>query len=254
MLSNTVQILKYIDTFSKKYFDFFKDFDKERFASDQEYALSCFFERWGLERSGSTKAFKITALKFIAKNFESLNSSRLNHSAQEKDYIKLLGSDKANSKLNPFLDENLKSFDVLKVVNLLKEHRISEAYQEIKLQGIGPKIKKFFLRDISCLYCPKRKYSLEEQRLMFPIDIWLKEFIKGLNLVQGKDSSNENKYVTAFLGICNENGIDFRTINASIWLYCANVAATKERLAELLKQNDAGVLKQESEWRYKFVS
>lgn len=270
MLKNTYGILKYIENLSSDYEKLFNDFDRERFLKDKNYSLVQFYYRWGLERYGNTKKIKLADIKFLSKYAEKFQDDSF-----KKDFVnrykEMAGNDKLNEPRNPFIfdmDKNMDtsplSFDPRKIVQLIKENKVEEAFNLIKLKGLGHKIKSFFLRDMSLFYSyDNLSKSQEELLYLFPIDIWIKEFLLCLKMGKLAKYPKAMKYDTLspedtklgfdFLDYCVGKGLDTRKINAGIWFYCAMVVGSKERLRSLLMNDDVECIKNEYDLMFKYL-
>ena len=54
--------------------------------------------------------------------------------------------------------------------------------------------KSFFLRDMTLLYSEKNDFTIEELLYLFPIDIWIKEFLKELEIEKMENYPTEKRY------------------------------------------------------------
>ena len=124
------------------------------------------------------------------------------------------------------------------------------------------KIKSFFLRDMTLLYLDNTDFTIEELLYLFPIDVWIKEFISGLKIEPMEEYPSEKQYDNLkkedrelgfdFIHYCINNNLDIRKLDAGIWFYCARVVGSKERLKYLLNQDSANILKEEYQLRFKY--
>ncbi len=258
-MKNTLEILKYMENLSSEYFELLSDFDKERFLNDKNYAIVQFFNNWGLERSGNTKMIKIADIKFLSRYLDEFEEDDFKKSFI-KNYKKIAMTKKVNKKVNPVMDKAILNFDPQKTVQLVKDNKIKDAFNSIQLKGIGHKIKSFFLRDMTLFYSNNTNFTIEELLYLFPIDIWIKEFLQCLKIKDMENYPKENQYDNLskadrelgfnFINYCRMNNLDVRKLDAGIWFYCARVVGSKERLKYLLNQDSVDALDEE----YKLIN
>ncbi len=239
------EILSLMSVIAQSYLDFLNErVDWEKFETDKKYATVKFFDFWGLERSGISKTQRLATVKFLNKNYNELENINL-----KEKYLEF-HSKKINEKMNPMLDENIRNFDISEIVSKkenLKSENLKDAYNNIiELRGIKHKIASFFLRDVSYRYS-KEKPDLQDSVYLFPVDIWVRDFINGLNLknIKGKTNKIERpegigkkdfELSQAFCKTCLDSGFDPREMNMGIWHFCANVAGEPNRLKTLINQ------------------
>lgn len=85
--------------------------------------------------------------------------------------------------MNPVLSESIKNFDISSILSKVNENKIKDAYSDvITLKGVGHKIASLFLRDISYHYFPNQIPNLQDTVYLFPVDIWVRNFIESLKL------------------------------------------------------------------------
>ncbi len=261
-MKDTLEILKYMESLYSSYLELLSKFDKERFLNDKNYSIVQFFDKWGLERSGNTKLIKIADIKFLTLYFDRFGNDDFRKIFIEK-YKEIAGTEKLNKKVNPIIDEAILSFDPQKTVQLIKEKKIKDAFASIQLKGLGHKIKSFFLRDMTLMYLDNTDFTIEELLYLFPIDIWIKEFLLGLKIEKMKKYPKEKQYDNLsktdrelgfnFITYCMKNNLDIRKLDAGMWFYCAKVVGSKERLQYLLKEDSVDVLKDEYQLQFKYL-
>lgn len=261
-MKNTLEILKYMESLSSSYLELLSKFDKVRFLNEKNYSVIQFFDKWGLERSGSTKMIKIADIKFLSLYLDKFESEEFRKTFIER-YKEIAKTEKLNEKVNPIMDEGIFSFNPQNTVKLVKQGKIKNAFDSIQLKGLGHKIKSFFLRDMTLLYLDNTDFTIEELLYLFPIDVWIKEFLLILNTEKMKIYPNEKEYDNLskedrelgfdFINYCLRNNLDIRKLDAGIWFYCARVVGSKERLKYLLKKDSVDVLREEYQLQFKYL-
>lgn len=261
-MKNTLEILKYMESLSSNYLELFSTFEIERFLKDREYSIVQFFDKWGLERSGNTKMIKLADIKFLSLYLNEFENEQFRMSFIKK-YKEIAGTEKLNEKVNPLMDEAILSFNPQKTVEFVKEGKIKDAFNSIKLKGLGHKIKSFFLRDMTLLYLDNTDFTIEELLYLFPIDVWIKEFLLILKIEKMEEYPEEKEYGNLskeyrelgfdFINYCIQNNLDIRKLDAGIWFYCARVVGSKERLQYLLQKDSVDILKKEYQLMFKYL-
>lgn len=261
-MKNTLEILRYMESLSSNYLELLSTFEIERFLKDRKYSIVQFFDKWGLERSGNTKMIKLADIKFLSLYLNEFENEQFRKSFIKK-YKEIAGTEKLNEKVNPLMDESILSFNPQKTVEFVKEGKIKDAFNSIQLKGLGHKIKSFFLRDMTLLYSEKNDFTIEELLYLFPIDIWIKEFLKGLEIEKMENYPTEKRYDNLskedrelgfdFINYCKRNNLDIRKLDAGIWFYCARVVGSKERLQYLLQKDSVDFLKTEYQLMFKYL-
>lgn len=150
--------------------------------------------------------------------------------------------------MNPMLDESIRDFDISEIVSEkenLKGEKLEGAYNKIiGLRGIKHKIASFFLRDVSYKYS-KENPDLQDSVYLFPVDIWVRDFIGALDLPvtnedikkpKGMNNEDDFELSLTFCKTCLDSGFDPREMNMGIWYFGANVAGEPNRLKTLVSQ------------------
>lgn len=205
---------------------------------------------------------KIADIKYLSLYMDKFENEDFNKIFIKK-YKEIAKTEKLNEKANPIMDKAILSFNPQNTVNLVKQEKIKDAFDSIKLKGLGHKIKSLFLRDMSLLYSDKKSFSIEEFLYLFPIDVWIKEFLLVLNIEKMEKYPDEKSYDNLskkdrelgfdFINYCMKNHLDIRKLDAAIWFYCAKVIGSKERLKYLLKKDSVDVLKEEWQLYFKYL-
>ena len=116
---------------------------------------------------------------------------------------------------------------------------------------------------MTLMYLDNTDFTIEELLYLFPIDIWIKEFLLGLKIEKMKKYPKEKQYDNLsktdrelgvnFITYCMKNNLDIRKLDAGMWFYCAKVVGSKERLQYLLKEDSVDVLKEEYQLQFKYL-
>jgi len=140
----------------------------------KDYATKMFFHYWAFERQGAPGGYKIAAIKAIS------SGTKKSLSAEFKKYY----HGKLNEKNNPILDDRIKKLDLQRTIKLVAKKNFNDAFTQIKLNGLGHKIRSFFLRDIVYLLNIEKdgQLSTRDYLYMTPIDIWVRLVIQLLKI------------------------------------------------------------------------
>ncbi len=123
----------------------------ERLKQDKYYANKMFFYYWAFERQGTPMGFKIAAIQTIDTAKEG------NYSTEFSKYYK----GKPNKRNNPILDKRITNLDIADIVCTIEQKNVEEAFNKLSLNGIGQKIRAFFIRDIVYLLKLEEKNTIE---------------------------------------------------------------------------------------------
>ncbi len=217
--------------------------DLDKMKTDKDYATKMFFFYWAFNRRGAPNGFRIATIKaFNTKPPKDISTSFKEH---------FYGPN--NLYNNPALDPEIIKLDICQTIQLLSDKDIKGAFDSIKLNGIGPKIKSFFLRDIAYLMDMK-DLKKEEYVFLNPIDIWVREAIKALKL---NFSSDNFRYIDlggedliVSLGLI-ETSLKAKSspilVNMGIWYFCSRYIADVGYLKYLLSTPSIEKLNKEVE-------
>lgn len=218
----------------------------DKLKQDRVYANKMFFFYWAFERQGAPVGYKIAAIKTL----ETVNND--NYSLEFFKYYK----GKVNKNNNPILDENLKYLDITKVVNKIEKMEFSQAFSDLKLNGIGHKIRAFFIRDIVHLLELEKKGKIEFDDYLFmnPIDIWVKLTVEYLNISKPYNYKNKPIYnlsrdnfniAVTLTNSCFESNVSPLLTNMGMWYYASHFIADSKRLKEILVNQSVEQLESE---------
>lgn len=180
-----------------------------------------------------------------------------------EQYKEIAKTEKLNEKVNPIMDKTIFSFNPQNTIKSVQQGKIKEAFDSIQLKGLGHEIKSFFLRDMTLLYLDNTDFTIEELLYLFPIDVWIKEFLLILKIEKMEKYPEEKEYGNLskeyrelgfdFINYCIQNNLDIMKLDAGIWFYCARVVGSKERLQYLLQKDSVDVLKKEYQLMSKYL-
>lgn len=232
-----------------------KRIDSNKFESDLKYAKWMFIYHWALERQGSPYGYKITALKSLYnESFKSQFKELYGIANNIPDDISGL-----NVKINPFLNKHsdiiecncIYCLNILDIIDEIKNGNIEGAYQKININGLGSKIKRFFIRDLIYLYNPDIELKINDYEFLMPIDSWLYAFRLNLNAEDNRRyylmpySKDKNKIYSLndkksdesakfLMEKCLKFSVSPIKLNMGVWAYCARVIGSKQRLERLI--------------------
>ena len=107
--------------------------DAQRLAVDQHYGLKLFFFTWAFERAGAPRAYRIAAVKAV--------SSLKSFQGELPKLFKKFCRGKDNRGRNPVLDPGIAELDVRGIMQMVRQGALGEAFQKLKLEGMGHKIE-----------------------------------------------------------------------------------------------------------------
>jgi hypothetical protein len=248
MKNKNKEIIKWFSSIGYKYVDnILSIVDIERLKQDKVYANKMFLFYWAFERQGAPLGYKIAAIKTLE------TAKDGNYSKEFLEYYK----GKPNKRNNPIFDERLKNLNITRIINEIGHKKFEKVFNALSLNGIGHKIRAFFIRDIVYLLKieEKNKLSLSEYIFMNPIDIWVRLTVEYLNLTTPTDMSlKPNKYhlekkdfdvATALISTCLENNASPLLTNMGIWYYASHFIADNTRLKILLESKSITKLENE---------
>lgn len=108
------------------------------------------------------------------------------------------------------------------LIEQIKSKKIAEAYQNLDgIWSIGPKIASLILRDVVYIYKLESYLSKEEYHFLQPIDTWVHNLSKRIELVDKKSIiyTSEAKDIT---DKCFEFGVNPIHYNQGVWYVGAN--------------------------------
>jgi hypothetical protein len=122
---------------------------------DRDYGVKHFLFRWAFERAGAPRAFRVAAIKA----FSSVGQDR----SEVSHLFARFCTGKTNPKVNPVLDPRIAELDVPSIVRDVERGAI-EAFGRLALNGLGHKLRAFFLRDLVCILDVEARLALDLER------------------------------------------------------------------------------------------
>jgi hypothetical protein len=125
---------------------------------------------------------------------------------------------------------------VVFVRTLLREDRAIEAFDQLRtINGVGPKIASFFMRDVALVF----DLGPASQRfLLQPVDIWIERIARRLWF--GEDAKLRVQTVgERVASACASLGLSPEHVNAGMWYFAARIAVSEGRLARALADRGA---------------
>ncbi|MDW8113954.1 MAG: hypothetical protein RMJ34_03335 [candidate division WOR-3 bacterium] len=202
-------------------------------------------------RQGVPKWFLLIAIHCIEDVYEQNDElAELEEEIQTR-FLEYHGS--ANPSRNPLFSTSSRSsaisaFNFNDIWNHLQNGEVSTAYNSlIGINGIGPKIAAYFLRDVVDFFGIDISNWKEENFYNFyylqPIDIWIKTVAHELSL-QVSDSeipsnmeAGERDHRPYIVGICNtclSNNINPLRFNQGSWFFASMICGTPSVLTHIL--------------------
>lgn len=250
MSNTTKELIKFFENIGHRYVNnMLTVTNLDRLRTDPNYGKKMFLYSWAYERQGAPIGYKIAAIKTL--------ETAKNEAYPEEFYKYYRG--KENKTHNPILDKRISKLNILDVINKIEHGNFEEAFNDLKLNGIGHKIRAFFIRDI--VYLLEKESLLEKSTIKFsdylfmnPIDIWVRLSVEYLELkVPENISVKKNTYnmgkdfdiALALTNGCLEYEASPLLTNMGMWYYASQFVADKGRLEELLKNKSVDLLEKE---------
>ena len=252
MTNEKKEIIEFFSKIGKEYVNNILSVVKiEKLKQDKNYANKMFFYYWAFERKGAPLGFRIAAIKTLETAKDGTFST---------EFSKYYGG-KPNKNNNPILDTRIANLDISDIINKIEQRNFKEAFNKLSLNGIGHKIRSFFIRDIVYLLKLEENDPIELADYLFmnPIDVWVRLTVEYLNLEL--NISNDininlkpngyrlNKKDFSTLLILTKNCIEFNVspllTNMGIWYYASHFIADKQRLQILLEKRSVKELRKE---------
>ena len=171
--------------------------------------------------------------------------------------VKICDKGKPNKRNNQILDERISNLNIAEIVCKIEQKKFEEAFNDLGLNGIGHKIRAFFIRDIVYLLKLEEnsKIKFDDYLFMNPIDVWVRLTVEYLNLnFPVNITLNPNKYHiekkdfdTALIltNTCMEFNLSPLLTNMGIWYYASHFIADSNRLKLLLESKSVEKLENE---------
>ncbi len=220
--------------------------DFEKMKKDNDYAKQIFLFYWAYERQGAPGGYKIAAIKSI---------SSCKNVALKKEFYKYYKG-KPNISNNPILDKRFLELDIKKIIKCVNNCEFEKAFDALKLNGLGHKIRSFFLRDIAFLAkIDEKSLVLKDYLYLCPVDIWIRLTIDTMNIEDNETNINKSNYhfsstkdfniAIRLIFTCLQNKVSPILVNMGIWYFCSRCIGNSERLIELIQNNNIKVLENE---------
>jgi hypothetical protein len=204
---------------------------------------------WAYERAGAPRGYRTAAVKAVAAVWPDL--SRVGEAFTTYYH------GKPNRASNPVMDSRISDLCVPDVVALIEKGDVRGAFNQLRLNGVGHKIKSFFVRDMVLLtgsgHC---LHTVEDYLYCQPIDVWVRMTINALNplaaeaptpiapSLYGLDPYDCRR--AAWLTQASlEAGASPLRVNQGVWYFCANVVGDSGRLNQILAAKDPRELQTE---------
>jgi hypothetical protein len=211
-------------------------------------ALAIFYGHYAYERAGAPRSWGPLARNLIEALPAELGVGQIEQLLWDQFTAQVK---KPNPKLNPLATAQPKIPTTRFVVALVEDehnlirwatrqmrsgHAMNTSRRLQELQGIGPKIAAFFLRDLVTSHGIDEG-SLDDRRAIFPIDVWVR---RGVAALAGKEILVEDERVDRqiqdlALRMADDMGVRLATLDAGLWVLGARFARSPARMSEALK-------------------
>lgn len=214
-------------------------------------ALAIFYAHYAFERAGAPRSWGPLARSIVQDLPKDSNFANLPELAWNKFTSRV---DKPNRKTNPLAVGASKMPATAFIRELSRDrHNIiswaarmtahgeaSVASAQLRsLQGIGPKIAAFFLRDVVTSYGVSESV-LDDRACILPIDVWLRRGIA--ELVGRPDLANEShdaQASDAAIAWADSHKLRIATLDAGLWVLGARFARSVPRMVAALQDRSA---------------
>lgn len=214
-------------------------------------ALAIFYAHYAFERAGAPRSWGPLARSIVEGFPKDSNFANLPELAWNEFTSRV---DKPNRKTNPlavgaskmpatdFVGELSKDrHNIISWAARMTGHgEVSVASAKLRsLQGIGPKIAAFFLRDVVTSYGVSESV-LDDRACILPIDVWLRRGIA--ELVGRPDLVNEShdaQTSDAAIAWADSHKLRIATLDAGLWVLGARFARSVPRMIDALKDRSA---------------
>jgi len=153
-----------------------------------------------------------------------------------------------------FAQQRLKEFDYNVVAwarRMLADGQVQTVHNDLcSINGIGPKIASFFLRDVAWCFGIR---VVSQRDLQQPVDVWVERTVRQL------DPAAKDRAATWIVEASEAAGVSPEAVNAGVWYFGALIAGSEFRLFQALQDLQlgwrmvdeyvAGLQKQVDAWR-----
>ena len=235
------QLVVWLSKVGSRYFnEYLSKYDINRLKNDNQYGLKYFLYNWAYERRNAPYGYKAAAIKTVS-------LLDIKSSVTKEDY-KDFYFGKRNEKNNPGMDDRLYKIKICDIIKNIGDCRLEAAFESIKLNGVGHKIRAFFIRDIIDILKVEKNLdkTIDNYLYAFPVDIWVELIsdqiyseIPNTNL---KPSTYEiwdkSKFNCALkmIDLSLKCGVSPIHVNQGAWYFASNVVANKGRLEVLISK------------------
>ena len=220
-----------------------------RLRNDPEYGLKMFLFGYAYERSGAPRGYKIAAIRAVSAAWPNINEA----CARYREFY--LG--KKHEAANPLFDPRLEKINVPAIIKFVEQGDLATAFDKLSINGVGHKIKSFFLRDLVALTESEDRLRDRSSYLYCqPIDVWIRFTVDELNPqlpaaeiaidhsklgLSRVDADRAMKLTDAAL----KAGASPLKVNQGIWYFCENAVGDRGRLTDLLQVGNIETLDHE---------
>lgn len=244
------QFVCWLSKLGSRYFnEYLSKYDINRLKNDNQYALKYFLYHWAYERRNTPYGYKAAAIKTVSLLDIKSNVTKKNY---EEFYL-----GKRNDKNNPGMDNRLYEIQICDIIKNIEDCKLEAAFDSIKLNGVGHKIRAFFIRDIIDILKVEKSLekTIDNYLYAFPVDIWVESIsnkisseIPNTNLKASTYEIWEKSKFNCALKIIDLSlkcGVSPLHVNQGAWYFASNVVADEGRLEVLISRKSISDLDEE---------
>jgi hypothetical protein len=226
------------DRFVKAYLS---QIDAKRLMRDRYYGLKVLLFGAAFARAYAPKAYGIAAVKAV---------TCAEHSKKEQKLWTLFRRFcKGDVKKNfiPVSTRGIDNLEIPQIATLVREGNLRDAFEKLKLNGMGHKTRALFLRDLVLILDVESKLgkNIETHRYCQPMDVWVRIVVEKICGSRRTRVSAEQRRpyeldaqklvaVDNLIRVCHEAGVSPLKVNAGMWYFSSNVVQDEKRLKELI--------------------
>jgi hypothetical protein len=214
--------------------------------------LELFYRDYAFERAGAPRTWGAIAQEIISQ-FPSNTPTNALPSWAWSRFVKQIAPGSPNKKNNPLWTDGPKIPATQFIASLDTHHHnlfawaVAElrtgagwsTYQKLQtLQGIGPKIAAFFLRDVLVSHeIPEG--SLDDLACIVPVDVWVRRGVSVLlGLSKPPTEASDHKTQKVAVELADRLAIRSATLDVGLWVLGARFARTPTQLERALTRPD----------------
>lgn len=234
--------------------EYLNNIDKARLMRDSEYAIKWFFKNSAYARANAPNGYSIAAIKSISYLMQ------INHNLAGLDNVYrefYLGG--RNENRNPCFDQRIQSLNFSEIIKDISDGRLESVFNQLKLKGIGHKIRVLFIRDIITITDSEKNFEPNFKNYLYaqPIDTWVRQTMQSLSYKSFKIPNDLIKTpydinrTEDFEIACKVIDLSLKAktspikVNQGMWYFCSKAVADGGRLKKILKKRNVDAIDNE---------